>query len=86
VARQRKTLRLPVNCVQGTDSKGSVQVVKSTQKDGKPVETTTSRDVTVGVRGDDFIEILSGLHEGEKVRPNPFSGPKRKEIDIKMGD
>jgi HlyD family secretion protein len=86
VARQRKTLRLPVNCVQGTGSKGSVQVVKSTQKDGKPVETTTPRDVTVGVRGDDFIEILSGLHEGEKVRPNPFSGPKRKEIDIKMGD
>lgn len=84
VARRTGALRLPVNCVQGTGAKGVVQIVTSAAKDGQPTETIVKRDVVVGLRGDDFVEILSGMREGEKVRPNPYSGPPRKEIDIDM--
>lgn len=84
VARRTGALRLPVNCVQGTEAKGIVQIVTSAAKDGQPTETIVKRDVVVGLRGDDFVEILSGMREGEKVRPNPYSGPPRKEIDIDM--
>ena len=62
-----------------------VLLVTSTMKDGKPVETATKKEVKVGLRGDDFIEILSGLNEKDRVRPNPFTGPARKTIDLDMG-
>ncbi len=82
VARRRKALRLPVNCVQGEGAKGIVQLVTTTTKDGQTVEKVQPRAVTVGLRGDDYVEILSGMREGDRVRPNPFSGPPRKSIDI----
>jgi multidrug efflux pump subunit AcrA (membrane-fusion protein) len=93
VARRKNALRLPVNCVQGIDTtapptaggKGTVQIVTETMKDGKKTETTAPRDVQVGLRGDDFVEILSGVKENERVRPSAFTGPPRKAIDI-MGD
>jgi hypothetical protein len=59
--------------------------VTSAVKDGKTVETTTSREVKVGLRAEDFVEIVSGLKVGEKVRPNPYTGPPRKSIDFKGG-
>ena len=86
VARRAKTLRLPVNCVSAFGDKSAVQIVTSVQKNGEMTETTQPRDVVIGLRGDDFVEILSGLREGEKVRPNPYAGPKRKEINVDLSD
>ncbi|HZT43925.1 MAG TPA: efflux RND transporter periplasmic adaptor subunit [Chthonomonadaceae bacterium] len=85
VARHRNVLRVPTNCVQGTGGKGTVQIVTSTLKQGQPVETTTARPVTIGLRGDDFVEITSGVNEGEKIRPLPYTGPPRKAFDVRGG-
>lgn len=86
LARRRNVLRLPSNCVQGVGDTATVQIVTSEKKDGKDVEKVAARTVKVGLRGDDFVEIVSGLKAGEKVRPNPYSGPPRKEINVDFGD
>lgn len=85
VARRENVIRVPINCLQGEGEDATVQIVTSTIKDGQKVETTTPRKVKVGLRGDDFAEILSGLKEGEKLRPNPYTGPERKTIDVNTG-
>jgi HlyD family secretion protein len=85
VARRRNVLRVPTNCVQGEGATATVQVVTETTKNGEKVETTTPRQVTIGLRGDDFIEIVSGVQEGEKVRPAPYTGPPRKTIEMRGG-
>ena len=86
VARRNRALRLPINCVQGEGVKGSVQIVTVAAAGDQTSEKIVRRDVIVGLRGDDFVEILSGVREGEKVRPNPYTGPPRKEIEIGAGD
>ena len=86
IARRRGVLRLPTNCVTGNGTEGTVQIVTETMKEGKKVETAAPRKVTVGLRGDDFVEVVTGLKEGERVRPSEFTGPKRKDIEINMGD
>ncbi|HZO89545.1 MAG TPA: biotin/lipoyl-binding protein [Chthonomonadaceae bacterium] len=83
VARRRNVLRVPTNCVQGDGPNATVQIVTETVKNGEKVETTTPRKVTVGLRGDDFVEIVSGLKVGEKVRPAPYTGPPRKTVDMR---
>lgn len=85
VSRRRNVLRVPTNCVQGEGANATVQIVTETTKNGEKVETTTPRQVTVGLRGDDFVEIVSGLKEGEKVRPAPYTGPPRKTIEMRGG-
>ncbi|HZP80422.1 MAG TPA: efflux RND transporter periplasmic adaptor subunit [Chthonomonadaceae bacterium] len=85
VARRRNVLRVPTNCVQGEGATATVQVVTETTQNGEKVETTTPRQVTIGLRGDDFVEIVSGLKEGEKVRPAPYTGPPRKTIEMRGG-
>ena len=85
VARHKDVLRLPINCVTEKNGKATVQVITSTTANGKTSDTTTERAVTLGLRGDDYIEIVSGIKEWEKVRPNDYSGPARKEIDLQMG-
>jgi HlyD family secretion protein len=85
VGRRTNVLRLPINCIQTAGGKSFVMLVTSTMKDGKPVETATKREVVTGLRGDDFVEIVSGVKEKDRVRPNPFTGPARKTIDINMG-
>ncbi|MCW3055857.1 MAG: Multidrug resistance efflux pump [Chthonomonadales bacterium] len=85
VARRANVLRLPTNCVHVDGGKSYVMLVTSAMKDGKPVETATKREVVTGLKGDDSIEIISGVKEKDRVRPNPFTGPARKTIDINMG-
>jgi RND family efflux transporter MFP subunit len=86
VARRKGVLRLPVNCVKTENNKSTVLIVTDTIVDGHKAEKTTPRDVQVGLKGDDYIEVISGVNEGERVRPNPYSGPPRKAIDLDMGD
>lgn len=81
-ARRKAVLRLPTNCVQGEGDRATVQIVTSTVRDGRTVETTAPRPVKVGLKGEEYVEILSGLKEGEKVRPIPYKGPARKNIDM----
>jgi HlyD family secretion protein len=85
LSRRRNVMRVPINCVKGEGKTVSVQIVTETQKEGLKVETATPRQVTVGLHGDDFVEIVSGLKEGEKVRPYPYTGPPRKTIEVNMG-
>lgn len=84
VARRKNVLRLPANCVLGTGDKATVQIVTDVVKDGQKTQKTESRPVVVGLRGDDYVEIVSGVKEGEKVRPGAYTGPPRKAIDIQM--
>jgi RND family efflux transporter MFP subunit len=84
VARRKSVLRLPSNCVKTEGGKSSVQIVTETIIDGKKAEKVEPRQVIIGLTGDEFVEITSGVKEGEKVRPNPYSGPPRKEIDLNV--
>ena len=84
VSRRKSVLRLPTNCVKTENGKSSVQIVTETIADGKKTQKIEPRPVTIGLTGDEFVEILSGVKEGEKVRPNPYAGPPRKEIDLNM--
>jgi len=84
-SRRKDVIRVPTNCVTGTGPTGTVQVVTTEMKDGKPVDKAEPRTVGVGLRGDDFIEITSGLKEGEKLKPNPFTGPPIPKMDFKNG-
>ncbi len=84
-SRRKNVLRVPTNCIAGTGPTGTVHVVTTTVKDGKPAETTTARPVTVGLRGDDFAEIVAGLKPGERVRPNPYTGPPVPKMNFKDG-
>jgi HlyD family secretion protein len=84
-SRKTNVLRLPTNCVQGTGPNATVQVVTSVTKDGKTVEATEPRQVTLGLKGDEFVEILSGLKEGEKVRPNAYTGPPIPKMNFRDG-
>ncbi|HEV2471434.1 MAG TPA: efflux RND transporter periplasmic adaptor subunit, partial [Chthonomonadales bacterium] len=85
IARRKDVLRLPTNCVSGDGANATVQVVNPAAKPGKTVETVTTHKVVAGLRGDDFVEVKSGLSEGEQVRPFPYNGPPRKAIDIQTG-
>ena len=85
VARRKNVLRLPTNCVKTVSGKSTVQIVTETVQDGKKTQKVEVRPVSIGLTGDEFVEIQSGVKEGEKIRPNPYSGPPRKEIDLNMG-
>lgn len=59
VARRENALLIPVESVYGTGKEATVQVLV----DGKPA----ARQVTTGLSNDTYVEILSGLGEGETV-------------------
>ena len=69
-AQKQNVLRLPVTAINPRNGRATVQVLG---KDGK----TETRDVTTGLKGDDDIEITSGLNEGDKVVVTPAGGAGR---------
>jgi HlyD family secretion protein len=85
VARHRDVLRLPTNCIKGDGPKATVDIVTAGVQNGNPTEIVTPRSVAVGLRGDDFVELVEGVKEGEKVRPRPYKGPPRKGVDMNGG-
>ena len=84
-SRRKNVVRVPTNCIQGAGATGTVKVVTSGSKDGKPVDVAQPRTVTVGLRGDDYVEIASGLKPGEKVATNPYTGPPIPKMDFRGG-
>jgi multidrug efflux pump subunit AcrA (membrane-fusion protein) len=60
IAQKQNVLRLPVTAINPRNGRATVQVLG---KDGK----TETREVTTGLKGDDDIEITSGLDVGDKV-------------------
>jgi len=84
-SRRKNVVRVLTNCIQGAGTSGTVQVVKTTLKEGKPVDAVESRAVTVGLRGDDFVEIREGVKPGEKLKPNAYTGPPIPKMDFKNG-
>jgi len=85
VQRRRNVLRLPAHAVEGDGADATVMVASATHKDGKTVTQYKKRKIVAGLRGDTFIEIVSGLKRGEKVKPGVFKGPRRKAIDLRFG-
>ena len=60
ISQKQNVLRLPVTAINPRNGRATVQVLG---KDGK-LET---REVTTGLKGDDDVEITSGLDVGDKV-------------------
>lgn len=86
VERRQNVLRLPREALQFVDaSLAKVSVVHREVVNGKTVDKNETRTVKTGLRGDAFVEIVEGLKEGEKVRPQPFQGPKRQQFEMNIG-
>ena len=45
---------------------------------GTSGDTVASREVKTGIQGNEYIEILSGLQEGDMVVVGPYSAVSRK--------
>ncbi len=85
VERRQNVLRLPREALQFVDaSTAKASVVHREVVNGKTVDRNETRTVKTGLRGDAFVEILDGLKEGEKVRPQPFQGPKRQQFEMNI--
>ena len=82
IGRRQNVLRIPKDSVPLTGRTATIQVVSEALKDGKKTDVFTDRKVDVGLRGDTFVEIVRGLRQGERIRPAPYTGPKRKEMDL----
>ena len=64
IAQKENVLRLPVTAINPRNGRAAVQVLKP---DGKQ----ETRQVSTGLKGDDDIEITSGLDAGDKVVVTP---------------
>ncbi len=84
VARRRNVLRLPTDGVAGDGPNASVTLVTTVRKDGRPQDVFAQRKIVAGLRGDSFVEIVKGLRQGDRVKPLPYTGPKRRQIDLDM--
>ena len=67
ISQKQNVLRLPVTAITPRNGRATVQVVN-------PDGTQETRQVTTGVKGDDDIEITSGLDDGDKVVVTPGGG------------
>lgn len=64
ISQKQNVLRLPVTAINPRNGRATVQVLK-------PDGTQETRQVTTGLKGDDDIEITSGLDDGDKVVVTP---------------
>jgi HlyD family secretion protein len=80
--RHKNVLRVPANCVTGTGADATVQVATEHKTGAKTDVTYETRKVKTGLRNESHVEILSGLKEGEKLKPGEFAGPKRAGIRL----
>jgi len=85
MARRTSVLRLPTHAVDGAGKEATVQILTQGVKDGKPTDTFTPRKVEAGLRGDSFVEVVSGLAKGDRVKPGVYTGPKRRALNIDFG-
>jgi HlyD family secretion protein len=85
IARRTNVLRVPKQCISHEGGQTTVRIVTMEKKDGRNVEKLTPRKVVVGLEGDTYAEIVSGLRSGEKLKPGDFSGPKRRGVQIDFG-
>ena len=67
ISQKQNVLRLPVTAINPRNGRATVQVVR-------PDGTQESREVSTGLKGDDDIEITSGLDAGDKVVVTPAGG------------
>jgi multidrug efflux pump subunit AcrA (membrane-fusion protein) len=67
ISQKQNVLRLPVTAINPRNGRATVQVVK-------PDGTQETRQVSTGLKGDDDIEITSGLDAGDKVVVTPGGG------------
>jgi multidrug efflux pump subunit AcrA (membrane-fusion protein) len=67
ISQKQNVLRLPVTAINPRNGRATVQVLKP---DGKQ----ETRQVSTGLKGDDDIEITSGLDAGDKVVVTPGGG------------
>jgi HlyD family secretion protein len=82
IGRRKNVIRIPKDNVPPKGDSATVQVVTQGMKDGKKTDVFTDRKVKVGLRGDTFTEVTEGLKEGERIKPAPYTGPKRKEMEM----
>lgn len=86
VARRRNVLRLPIEALQiVSPNTAKVKLVRRQMVNGKIEEREEERTITIGLRGDAFVEVIAGLQEGDTVRPQPFTGPKRQQFEMNFG-
>ena len=67
IAQKQNVLRLPVTAINPRNGRATVQVLR-------PDGTQETRHVTTGLKGDDDIEITSGLDAGDRVVVIPGGG------------
>ncbi|MGE5677094.1 MAG: efflux RND transporter periplasmic adaptor subunit [Pseudomonadota bacterium] len=67
VSEKKDVLYVPVDAVQKKNGKSFVMVVTDDGGKAGAARNTEKREVTTGISTEDYIEIVSGLSEGEKV-------------------
>lgn len=83
VAAKQKVLRIPADCVSGTSDHASVRVLVGSET-AKPLDIQT-RQVLLGVRSANYIEVISGLKPGDRVLPTAYTGPKIQGFNVRAG-
>jgi HlyD family secretion protein len=87
VDRRENVLRIPLLALVEKDGKASVNMkIPSAGPEGakKAAPAFEPREITVGLRGDAFVEVLDGLAEGDEIAAN-FSGEKAGSEGLQQG-
>lgn len=85
IVARKTTLRLPLEAIGKENDKHYVLRVlpNQTEPDGSP--KTEKVFITVGLRSASHAEIVQGLRAGDRVVKPPFSGPARRQFEIRAG-